>query len=197
MYFLNAYYIQNSNKIIRIGISGKIGSGKSCVSDIIEEMLPCLKFTNFADRMKDTVAAITGVDKKYCYTREGKMIIPRGFNKTIGQLLQTVSQALKKELGDDIWVKCVVDSDQFDEHIAVGDVRFQIEANALVNVNTHLLRINGDPVKIRERNEDGRDLNHISEIDLDDYAFENVIENNGSLDELREKVRAFLLRILL
>lgn len=79
----------------------------------------------------------------------------------------------------------------------VGDVRFQIETNALVNKNTHLLRINGDPVKIREKNEDGRDLNHISETDLDDYAFENVIENNGSMNELRENARAFLLRILL
>ncbi len=196
MYFLNAYYISHSDKIIRIGISGKIGSGKSCVCEMIQEMLPCLKLCNFADRIKDIVAVITGVDKELCYTREGKNIVPKGFDRTIGQLLQIVSQSLKKELGDDIWVKCIVDSNQFDNHILIGDVRFQIEVNALMNKNTHLLRINGDPVKIREKNDDGRDLDHISETDLDDYPFNHIIENNNSLDELRENVRLFLLSVL-
>lgn len=137
-------------------------------------------------------------------------MIPPGFKHTLGQLLQIVSQALKKALGDDVcqhsdtrasalapsdmWINCVTETQ---ENLIVGDVRFKLEAKALVDKGGYLLRINGDPVGIRERNEDGRDLNHISETDLDDWPFENVIENTKSIEDLREKVREFLLSVFL
>lgn len=53
--------------------------------------------------------------------------------------------------------------------------------DALINFGLRSLqsdrfRINDDPLAIRARNEDGRNLEHISETDLDNYPFEHVIE---------------------
>jgi hypothetical protein len=49
-----------------------------------------------------------------------------------------------------------------------------------------MIRINGDPALVRANS--NRDLNHISETALDNADFEYVINNNGTLTELREKL---------
>lgn len=171
---------------MRIGISGKIGSGKSTVCLIIKELYPEFTTAAFATRVKETCAALTGMDIKHFYSREGKKIVYKPFGKTLGQILQESSEALKLAFGNDMWVRIVNGVN------LVEDVRFKVEANSLTEQGYTLLRIEGDPAKIRERNEDLRDLNHISETDLDNYPFEHVIYNDGTLEELREKVIGFL-----
>lgn len=178
---------------IRIGISGKMGSGKDTVSDIICEYLP-LERLAFADRLKETVSTMCGIDLCKCYTTEGKMTKPLGFDHTVGQLLQLIGQSLKATLGNDIWIKCLVNSPKFSGNCIVTDVRFKDEAE--VFKNDVLIRVNGDPLHIRMDNIDKRDLNHISETDLDDYQFKYVIENDGTLEDLRQKVYELISHIL-
>lgn len=66
----------------------------------------------------------------------------------------------------------------------VTDVRFPNEAQAIKERGGLLVRINrGTPA----------DNQHISETALDDYeGFDIVIDNNGTLDELKEKVKEIL-----
>lgn len=169
---------------VKIGISGKIGSGKSTVAKIIKSVVPEINRLAFATKVKETAAVLTGCDISMFYTREGKSTMFKPFGKTLGQILQDMSEALKTTFGNDMWVNLLTDND----FCLIEDVRFKVEANKIGT----LLRIEGDPCLIREKNEDGRDLNHISETDLDDYPFEHIIHNNGSLEDLSEQVMEFL-----
>ena len=68
----------------------------------------------------------------------------------------------------------------------ITDVRFPNESEAIKKRNGILIRVN------RNSNEVS---NHESEIALDDYAgFDYIIENNGTIEELIEKVRQILQR---
>ena len=59
------------------------------------------------------------------------------------------------------------------------------------------MRIEGDPTVARLENRDKRDLNHISETDLDNYQhFDYILYNDGSLQELSQKVEAMLSQLV-
>lgn len=50
-----------------------------------------------------------------------------------------------------------------------------------------MIRLEGDPAQVRAN--DARDLNHISETDLDQYnEWTEVVQNTGTLEELYEKM---------
>jgi len=70
----------------------------------------------------------------------------------------------------------------------ITDCRFENEVKAIEDVDRIVIRVNGDPAKIRELNLDQRDLNHVPETALDDYPFKYVINNNGTLEEYERKV---------
>lgn len=70
MFLLNEYLATRVG--VMIGISGKIGSGKSCVVDMIKEWLPCFQSTEFARRVKDTVSSMTATPKELCYSPREK-----------------------------------------------------------------------------------------------------------------------------
>ena len=64
----------------------------------------------------------------------------------------------------------------------ITDVRFPNEAQAIKDRGGVVIRIN-KPQLIE------RDFEHLSETSLDNYEFDHVIENNGSIEELVEKVK--------
>lgn len=74
-------------------------------------------------------------------------------------------------------------------HWIITDLRFRNEAEAVQKENGLLIRVN--------RNSSTKDLNkksqHISETDLDNYeSFDYVIDNDGNLNELIDKVKDIL-----
>lgn len=94
-------------------------------------------------------------------------------------LLQTIGQSLRQLYGDNIWIDRLGNPA---ENVFVSDLRYKNEAAALKARGFTLVKI----VKL-DRTID-RDPNHMSEIDLDDYQFDYVIENNGTLDEFYQKL---------
>ena len=102
-----------------------------------------------------------------------------------------MGMALRDHFGSDIWVKAMFARCAGYQYVIIPDVRFKNEADTIRERGGLLLRVEGDPTKARET--DGRDLTHISEVDLDDYAhFDYRIANHGSLDDLRDQVVAIL-----
>lgn len=176
-----------------IGISGKIGSGKDTIFSLINKHFPRFSNAAFAKRVKETVAAITGTNYLMNCTREGKALIPPGFTDTLGALQQKVGTILRSVIDENIWVNCIINS-EMPNYLVITDCRFQNEAK-VVDSKGLLIRVNGDILAIREKNEDCRDLNHISETDLDNYTFKNVIENVGTLEELEVKVLKVLIEL--
>jgi 5'(3')-deoxyribonucleotidase len=174
------------NKDMLIGISGKIGSGKNAAADIITEIFPMFKQFAFANRLKETVAALTATSMEMNNDRKQKGYIAPGFTYSLGRLHQKIGSGMKELIDPLIWVNCLISS--VTKHSIITDCRHICEADACAAKDAILIRINGDPLKIRELNKDGRDLNHISETELDNYPFIHVIDNNGTLSDLRRKI---------
>lgn len=194
-----------------IGISGKIGSGKDTVAELIVHHFKGLDSTTytcsevtrpwdvrrFAARLKETVAMLTHTSIANNYTREGKQKVPAGFSYTLGELQQKVGTALREHISDNVWITTTL-SDFFDSNtnnvktrpnVIVTDVRYHNEAEAILNLGGILIRVNGDPTGCRKY--DKRDMEHPSETQLDDFAgFTWVIENDSTIESLTKKVKA-------
>ena len=90
----------------------------------------------------------------------------------------------------------------------ITDVRFPNEADAIKQRNGILIRVNRDlvigeddfgytRVSINQAEKDGIiDPQHESETALDDYKFDYIIDNNGTIEELTEKVKVILKEII-
>ena len=102
---------------------------------------------------------------------------------SVRELLQEFGTAIRNEVCDDFWVKaCLKDFEEHNNYL-ITDVRFKSEAKGIKEKEGIIIRVN------REGAGAG---NHISEIDLDDYNFNWIIDNNGSMEDLLQKVKHFL-----
>lgn len=178
-----------TDKKILIAFSGKYGSGKDAAAIIIRRYFPEFTCLAFADRLKQVVAAFVGVPVAMLYTREGKAFLPPGFDQTPGKMLQTFGDQFKLLYGEDVWARLTMNQAASTTKTIITDCRCLIEAEAINAVQPHLLiRIEGDPVGLRRENKDGRNPNHTSETELDDYHFEHVVRNDSSLEEYERKL---------
>jgi len=190
-----------------IGISGKIGSGKDTFAELLAEQLKGnVERHALADKLRLITEIVSGinmtttheVNKPFCnnirnYTQDQKNIVIKQFNKTIGETLQLVGTELFRDNYDtDIWVKSFFNEELEDKLndgkiIVIPDVRFVNEANYILQEGGYLIRLEGDPMGVRENSL--RDLNHISETNLDDYTnFSKVIYNDERDIQVLKKV---------
>lgn len=193
-----------------IGISGKAQSGKDTVSKMIrytiwyynisqrlkpfgvDHYTECYNnssilskhwyHTSFANKLKRCLSELLRVNPKDFENIDFKNSQIKWLGITVRELLQKFGTAIRNEVCDDFWVKaCLKDYEKWDNWI-ISDVRFKSEAKGIKDLDGIILRVN------REGAGAG---NHISEIDLDDYQFDYVIDNNGSMEDLLLKVKEF------
>lgn len=94
-------------------------------------------------------------------------------------LLQTIGTSLKTVYGARVFVDALVEKVKNSQgHLYVTDLRFPEEADALKSLGFTLVKIE------RKKRPIDRDPHHTSETALDDYKFDFVIQNDGSLDDL-------------
>jgi len=148
---------------------------------------------------KDTAGKIL-VARGYTrvYFAEGVYEICGGIQRALGvpvekdpQLLQTVGHGLKAVYGADVWVRRL--RRQLREHVAAGrtkfvitDLRHQVEMDYLRSVGAKLIKLERDGRVLT------RDPTHISEIELDGAEFDHVVENNGTVESLAQKIYTIL-----
>lgn len=195
-----------------LGISGKAGAGKDTVSKMIvytiwyykhsqrlrpfdlehynkiyEQWDDVIDFTywyktSFANKLKQCLSNILNVSISKFEDNEFKKSEVEWLGITVRELLQKFGTAIRNEVCDDFWVKaCLKDYDKNDNWI-ISDVRFKSEAKGIKDLEGIIVRVN------REGAGAG---NHISEVDLDDYSFDYVINNDGSMEDLLLKVKEF------
>lgn len=176
-----------------IGISGKIYSGKDTFAEILQKEL-CIKnkffdLRSFAYKLKKTGSYLTNTPEEWWFSQEGKQKYLPEWSMTIGEFQQKLgTEACRDNLHKHTWVLALMSDYQFYSNWIVTDVRFPNEAEAIKERKGVLIRINGDPTG--KRKESKRNLNHESETALDDYKrFDYVIENNSTLEHLREQVQ--------
>lgn len=148
---------------------------------------------SFAYNLKKMVETLTGIDMTlidsktftnpiYDYTREQKDIFLTDYNMTLGQLLQQFgTEIMRNNLNNNVWVNSLFSThEKYNDNDIwiITDVRFKNEFEAIKNRNGLLIRLQGDPLKLRENSQ--RDLNHQSETDLDEWEdqFDLIIKND-------------------
>lgn len=191
-----------------IGISGKIGSGKDTVGRLIqEEINPDFKIKKFAYKIKQIVSLITGIptdDLEKQGVKSSKLgpewdwiygpnvtrdVVPpemrdRARQYTVRELLQRIgTEAMRDQIHTNVWVNALfADYNPLEDHWVITDVRFPNEVDAILQRGGRLIRIERPGVQL---------IDHPSETALDYYGFKHVIQNDGSIDKLREMVKQF------
>lgn len=208
---------QTNNIPLVIGISGKIGSGKDTLAGIIAKNMQLVRSVRghtkteiykkfFAYKLKCVVELLTGItmtmvdeitysEPVFDYTQEQKNIYLPEYDMTLGTMLQKVgTDAIRNNIHLDSWILALFTDIQHTNNNDVWlitDVRFKNEAESVKKHNGYLIRIDGDPMDVRKNST--RDLNHISETDLDDYdKFDFTISNDGTLEDLEKEVITIL-----
>ena len=181
-----------------IGLSGKIGSGKSTVADIFE--MNGFYLDSFAKSVKDVSNSIFGFDRSRLegITKEDREWREKPderysilFNKSFSprdSLILIGTTLGRNQIHQDIWVETVFNryNSSHNQNLVITDVRFPNEYNAIKKRGGILIRI--------ERHNTYR-IEHESETSLDTYPFDYVIENNGTIEELKEKVKKIINKI--
>ena len=197
-----------------IAISGKIGSGKDSLADMLIKELPISKKYWFAYKLKLITKEITACSMDDVMTQDGKNRHCDTFNRTYGQILQELgTEVMRNHFDINVWVKSTMLECQKTKHFywyekiinriksntfkgrdytwIIPDMRFQNEFDAIKQYGGITIRINGDPSGTRSKST--RNLEHVSETALDNVIdFHFIIENNGTLDDLRQKAKAII-----
>ena len=178
-----------------IGLTGKAGHGKDTVASILADEWPLLRRA-FADELKRDAFWTLVQAPQSPYLRTFESLNPRpdpiAFINNIKHLpvvrafLQNYGQALK-HAQPDYWVMRLFRSlDPVAFGYAVTDVRYANEADAIKHRGGIVVRV------VRPNFDNGLSAEaqaHPSETELDDYPWDTVLVNDGTLDQLLEEIR--------
>jgi len=195
-----------------IGFCGLIGSGKGTVADILVQDHNYEKIS-FADKLKDGVATVFGWDRHllegdteqsrawrekvddYWTNETGREITPRLVLQEFG------TDCMRNGFFDGIWVSLVKQHllTYPQKNFVIPDVRFQNEIEMVKSLGGHIWRVRRgpDPVWFRMYTDIGVepvDI-HRSEWDWATVNFDRVLDNSGTLLQLRSQVRGHLASI--
>lgn len=175
-----------------IGIAGKKRSGKDTVGKMIHELRPEMQLIAFADKLKQFCSIAYGIPIEWFYDdtlkemRHNDGLSPR-------QAMTTVHDALTGVTNIRLWsdvVKAEWENKATHHYSSTGgmiitDVRFEWEAEWLVQAG-------GTILTVTRYDTDHKAGGHASELGLPDKYRNHVIQNNGSLEELRGMVASFM-----
>ncbi len=182
-----------------VGISGYARSGKDTVADILVNDLGYIKIS-WADKLRECLYALDPIilwsasfgplqDSVQPYMPLKWIIDTYGWDgyKSTGWYphIRVLLQRFGTEVGrqiinDNIWVDLGLKNLDSDKNYVIPDTRFINEAEAIRDHKGLIFRVNRNGIKPVN--------DHVSEIGLDDYRFDVIFNNNGSIEDLREKV---------
>jgi len=176
-----------------IGLSGYAGSGKDEAAQAL--LKDGWERVSFADVLREVAYAIdpyvdTSPNAHSPPNFERLSLVIDGFGwdfaknrfPDIRRLLQRLgTEGGRSILGEDIWVDTAFSRSAGYTHRVFTDVRFSNEADRILDEGGTLIRIKRPGV--------GPVNGHTSDNALEDYAFDYVIHNTGSVADLHQKIR--------
>jgi hypothetical protein len=176
-----------------VGLSGYARSGKNEAANALVER--GWRQAAYADKLREFLYAVNPLIPGHYGAgslRLRRLVDQTGWDyaKTtypeVRSLLQrTGTEAGRRVLGEDVWVEALFASHHDAPGLVVTDVRFPNEAQAVVDRGGVMIRVerpNVGPTK------DKYGRAHISETALDDWPFDHVLINDGSVDDLHAKL---------
>jgi hypothetical protein len=192
-----------------VGVCGRIGSGKGTFADILVETHGFKKLS-FADPLKDCVAAMFSWPRDLL---EGDTLESRewreqesafwtrelGYTVTPRLVLQQVgTECMRQGFFDGVWVSLAKQALENNPHTdwVIPDVRFPNEIDMIRNQGGVVIEVQrGEiPEWVDEYKTQGVEPEHIhpSEWQWLDSTIDHVIDNNGSLNDLKNQVSDLL-----
>ena len=174
-----------------IGLSGYARSGKDTAAD---RLVGSHNFTrySFAAPMKEAMYILNPIvsSDKISNFRYKDLVDVYGLDKSkesypeIRRLLQVFGTEIGRTMfGENFWVDLTLNSIK-ENNVVISDVRFKNEADAIKSAGGQVWRINRHGI--------GPVTNHASEIDLDDYSFDHIIDNDYSVLDLNNVIDMLL-----
>ena len=191
-----------------IGICGLIGSGKGTVADILQDDFGFTKLS-FADSLKDAVAAIFNWDRQLLEgaTDESRqwreqvdpwwaerLKMPELTPRLILQLWGT--EVCRTGFHQDIWIASLERKIEKDRNYVIPDTRFPNEIDLIKRINGEIwcVKRGPDPKWFVQYQMGGSPPNYIhsSEWEWARSKFSKTLENNGTLEDLKNLVQDHL-----
>jgi len=163
-----------------IGLSGKIGSGKTTLAQHLQNLMardhafgegvPVLRA--FGDPLKQECSEYFGFPLEWCYTTEGKALVigvpGSSETTTVREAMQWYGTDYRRAEDRDYWIKAfdryVAQDLRMGNNIIVHDCRFENEAGWVLDRHGIMLRL--EPF---EGWKPGPFADHASETSLDEY----------------------------
>ena len=182
-----------------IGLVGFIGSGKGTVRDILVREHGYHGFA-FADALKDAVATI------FTWPRgllEGDSNASRAFRERVDPwwshklgyevtprlILQKMgTEACRHGIADNIWIAALEKRIQGYEDVVISDVRFPNEIDFVRSAGGIIVQVNRGNAPTKEE----LSKMHISETAWNYVVPDYIIDNDGTLQELKDKIKLVL-----
>jgi hypothetical protein len=177
-----------------IGLSGYARSGKDTFADYLVEEYGFTRIA-FADKLREFLLALNPIITSPVWGEHRRLtdvINEFGWNgykeskygKEIRELMQRLGTECGRQLiSDTVWIDAALRG--VSGNVVVTDVRFPNEASAIEDTyDGRVLRVNRPGV--------GPANDHPSETSLDNHDFYDVFENDGTIDDLRNKIDEFM-----
>jgi len=179
-----------------IGVVGLIGSGKDTVSKRLEQKHG-FRRDSFAKSLKDAVSAMFNWDREmlegngddsrqwreqpdeFWSKKFGKTVTPRWVLQHFG------TEVMRQHMHDAIWIdSCLSRYDG--QPTVISDTRFQNELKTIKEHGGEIILVKRGELPTREQMQERGA--HKSEWDWMGWGFDHVIDNDGTKQELFEKV---------
>lgn len=175
-----------------IGLSGYARAGKNTVADLLPEGY---RQVSFAEPMREAMLRLNPTIYQNDYQEvdnDGVMRLSDAINELgwqgakeklpeVRRLLQVFGTEVGRNMfGENFWVEQAFKDVHVGDNVVFTDVRFPNEAQAIIEHGGEVWRINRPGVIAHNA--------HASETSLDDWKFHRVIENDGTIEQLREKI---------
>jgi hypothetical protein len=174
-----------------IGLSGYARSGKDTAADHLVNKYGFARYS-FAAPMKDAMYKLNPIvhSDKIGHFRYKDLVDTYGLDQAkdshpeIRRLLQVFGTEVGRDMfGINFWVDLALNS-MTEDKVVISDVRFKNEADAIKAVGGQVWRINRHGV--------GPVTDHSSELDLDNYNFNHIIDNDYSVLDLNNVIDMLL-----
>ena len=168
-----------------IGITGKMQNGKDTLAEMIKNKTQDYQIIHFADPLKEICKEYLGLTEYDVNTSEGKSKYNEFWEMTNRQILQKVgTDAMRNGFRQDVWCKIMSLRLNKNTKCLIPDVRFNDEAKLILDKGGIIIKINRDSANNFD--------DHISEKGIHEDLITVIIQNDGTLDQLEEKVQILI-----
>ena len=173
-----------------IGLSGYAQSGKNTVADILVDHHGFIQLA-FADAIRDFIYEINPLVSCSPTGYLQDLVNLKGWDEAkqepqVRKLLQSTGVAGRNMIDEYLWVALTLSQikDPQEGKYVITDVRFPNEAAAITSQGGQIWRIERPGVTAVN--------DHISETALDPWIFDETILNDGTIEDLKNKIKVDL-----